>query len=130
MSDSLSSRIARSKAVAPDADNIRIALDGEGCEWRRERLWKVVQSLSVEHAAEIAWIEDRSGTMRVGIRTSPRISRSLLDALVVGWAAQCEYSIQLCGVQPDAIGGREWCDVSTVGHPENGIPSYTMTMVR
>ena len=122
MTDSLSSRIAKMKAVAPDANNIRIVLDGDGCEWRRERLWKVVQSLSVEHAAEIAWLEDASGTLRIGLRRGPSIAGSLLIALLSAWENQCECCMQLCHAVP--IGGPEWCDVDN--HAWDG--SYSLTM--
>ena len=129
MSDSLSARIARLNALAPDKRNIRITLDDMGCEVRLERLWEVVQSLSLEHAAEIAWLADHKGTLCVGVRRCPLISRSLLDALVVAWSTHCEYEIELCDgrFSLNETNGPGWCNVSNKDNPDGeSNPSYDL----
>jgi hypothetical protein len=110
MTEELKSRIAQLKASEPDPDNIRIKfLCNE--PWRRNRLWKVMRYLSAEHAAEIAWMDDWDGQMRVGLRKGPAASRSLIDALVTGWHSQHEYLITLWTASECGFNGSKWCEI-------------------
>jgi hypothetical protein len=69
---------------------------------RQERLWKVVQSLTVEQAEKIAWLKDHKGSLVVGLHNTTNFEWKLLSALVSAWSEQCECLMEIAGPDFDS----------------------------